>query len=308
MRLAPCFKVVFAFAAILGWLAVGGHAATAKPLRVVASFTILADMAQRIGGDRVDVVTLVGPDGDAHTFEPTPRDAKAVAEADILIVNGLGFEGWMDRLAKAADFRGRIVVASAGVQAHDMEEDGRRQLDPHAWQDIANGRRYVANIAAGFGAASPSDAAFFKANGDGYSAELEELDRWVRAEIGAVPKPERKVITSHDAFGYFGTAYGVEFLAPEGLSTEAEATPLDLAKLIRQAKATGIKAIFLENMSDPRLVERLAQEAGIALGGTLYVDSLSKSDGPAPTYVAMFRHNVPMIREAMSKNRVAGTP
>ena len=284
----------------IGWIVIG-HAET-RPVQVVATFTVLADMVRQVGGDRVQVTSLVGPDGDAHVYQPTPADARAVASADLLVVNGLGMEGWMDRLSKAAEYKGPAVVASKGVKTRQMIEDGRTETDPHAWQDLANGRIYVANIAAGLAKADPANAALYAASAERYSRELAELDSWVRNEIGAVPPKKRKVITSHDAFGYFGKAYGVTFLAPEGISTESEVSAKDLAKLVRQVKQTRIKAIFMENMSDPRLVEQLAREAGAAIGGTLYVDALSRPDGPAATYVAMFRHNVPQLRDAMLRN------
>jgi zinc/manganese transport system substrate-binding protein len=295
-----CRGTVIACLLAIAWTIMGQ--AEAKPVRVVATFTILGDMVRQVGGDGVQVTTLVGPNGDAHVYEPTPADAKSVAEADLLVVNGLGMEGWMKRLSKAASYKGPVVVASKGVKTRQMVEDGRTETDPHAWQDLANGKLYVANIAAGLAKVDPADSEVYRANADRYSRELSDLDAWVRAEIGAVPPAKRKVITSHDAFGYFGRAYGVTFLAPEGISTETEISAKDLAKLVTQIRQTRIKAIFMENMSDPRLIEQLAKEAGAAVGGTLYVDALSQPDGPAATYVAMFRHNVPQLKAAMLKN------
>ncbi len=277
--------------------------ALAAPLKVVASFTILADMVRQVGGDNVAVVSLVGPDGDAHAFEPTPADARAVAGADLLVINGLGFEGWLDRLGTAAGFRGRTVVASAGVAALTRSEDGRTVPDPHAWQDLAQGRIYVANIAAGLAEADPAHAAAYREGAERYSARLAALDGWVRTQIATVPPAKRLAITSHDAFGYFGRAYGVAFLAPEGIDTESEVPARALGRLVTQIRRTGIRAIFLENMADPRLVRQLADETGAKVGGTLYVDALSPPDGPAPTYTAMFRHNVPDLVAAMQANR-----
>ena len=277
-------------------------AAAAGPVKVVATFTILADMVRQVGGDAVAVTALVGPDGDAHVYSPTPADARAVAEADLLVVNGLGMEGWLDRLGAAAGYKGPVVVASDGVDVLHIAEDGRTVPDPHAWQDLAQGRIYVANIAAGLARIDPAHAADYRAGAERYSRTLAELDRWVRAELAVVPPDKRRVITSHDAFGYFGRAYGITFLAPEGIDTDAEVTARDLARLVVQVRNTGVKALFLENMSDPRLVEQLAAETGATIGGTLYVDALSAPDGPAPTYVAMFRSNVPKLAAAMLKN------
>ena len=291
---------VFAFALLLTLLAPG--LAAAQPVKVVASFTVLADMVRQVGGELVAVTTLVGPDGDAHVFEPTPTDAKAVAQADLLVVNGLGFEGWIERLAKAAAYSGPVVVAAQGVTPRRMSEDGREVVDPHAWQDLSLGRIYVANIAEGLAKVDAPHAAQYRAKAERYSRQLADLDAWVRAEIAGVPAAKRQVITTHDAFGYFGRAYGVTFLAPEGISTEAEITARSLATLVRQIGQTGIKAVFLENMADSRLIQQLAKEADAAIGGTLYVDALSAETGPAPDYTAMFRHNVPELVAAMKRN------
>lgn len=290
--------------------------ALAEPLKVVASFSILGDMVRQVGGDAVAVTTLVGPDGDAHVYQPSPADAKAVAEADVVILNGLGFEPWGDKLVKASGTKAAVAKAAQGVKPRQMEAEeehehghdhgkdehghGGKVTDPHAWQDLANGKLYVANIAKALTAARPAEAAAIAARADAYAKRLTELDAWVRAELGSIPKAGRKIITGHDAFGYFGAAYGVTFLAPVGISTEAEPTPKDVAKLVRQMKAEKVKAVFVENMSDPRLVEQLAKDAGGVVGGTLYADALSAADGPAATYEAMFRHNVTALKAALS--------
>lgn len=294
--------------------------ALAEPLKVVASFSILGDMVREVGGDSVSVTTLVGPDGDAHVYQPSPADAKAVAQADLVILNGLGFEPWGDRLLKASETKAAVAKAAEGVKPlmmeaeegyghgeekhghdhdHDHDHDGEVP-DPHAWQDLINGKLYVANIATALKTARPADAAAIQARADAYSKRLSDLDAWVRAELSAVPEAERKVITGHDAFGYFGKAYGITFLAPVGVSTEAEPTPKDIAELVRQMKAEKVKAVFVENMSDPRLVEQLAKDAGGVVGGTLYADALSAENGPAATYETMFRHNVTALTAALA--------
>ena len=290
--------------------------AFAEPLKVVASFSILGDMVREVGGDAVSVTTLVGPDGDAHVYQPSPADAKAVAQADVVVLNGLGFEPWGDKLLKASGTKATVAKAAQGVKARKMEaeeehdhdhgkdehghEHGGKVTDPHAWQDLANGKLYVANIAKALSAARPAEAAAIVGRADAYAKRLTDLDVWVRSELGAIPKVSRKIITGHDAFGYFGAAYGVAFLAPVGISTEAEPTPKDVAKLVRQMKAEKVKAVFVENMSDPRLVEQLAKDAGGVVGGTLYADALSAADGPAATYEAMFRHNVTVLKAALA--------
>jgi zinc/manganese transport system substrate-binding protein len=283
-------------------------AVAADRLPVVASFSILGDMTARVGGDRVAVTTLVGPDGDAHVYEPTPDDVRAVAAARLLVVNGLGFEGWMDRLAGASGYTGPVVVASKGVAPREIVEEEHADaeghdhhgIDPHAWQDVANAVTYVRNIAAGLDAADPVGKATYDANAAAYVAELEALDAEVRAALATLPAERRKIITSHDAFGYFGAAYGLRLSAPEGISTEAEASAADVAALIRQIRADAVPAIFVENIKDRRLIDQIAAESGAAVGGELYTDALSDKDGPAPTYVEMIRHNAKTLTEALA--------
>jgi zinc/manganese transport system substrate-binding protein len=277
---------------------VGSHAADSK-LKVVASFSILGNIVKNVGGDRVAVTTLVGPNGDAHVFEPTPGDAKAVAAADVVIVNGLGLEGWMERLIQSSDYKGPVVTASEGVQSRTMEKNGATVTDPHAWQDLANGRIYVENVAAGLAAADPRGAEAYRAAAAAYSAEIADKDKWVRAELAGVPAGQRRIITSHDAFGYFGAAYGVSFLAPVGVSTEAEPSAAGMAQLIKQMRSEGIKVVFFENMTSPKLVETLATEAGARVGGTLFSDALSPPGGPADSYLKMFDNNLPQLKAAM---------
>jgi zinc/manganese transport system substrate-binding protein len=286
----------FAVALALPFLAAP---ALGAEVNAVASFSILGDMVARVGGDRVAVTTIVGPNADTHVYEPKPSDAAAVAGADIFFVNGLGFEGWMDRFVQSTGYSGQLVVASDGVATHEMDEDGETVTDPHAWQSLSNGVLYVQNIAKGLCAADAAGCATYTANADAYAAELTTLDATVREQLEAVPPEQRKVITTHDAFGYFAEAYGVTFLAPEGISTDAEPSAADVAKLITQIKSEGVRALFVENMSDPRLVQQIADETGVTLGGELYADALSLPDGPAPTYLDMFRHNVGLLIPAM---------
>ena len=273
--------------------------ALAAPLDVVASFSILGDMVARVGGERVALTTLVGPEADSHVYSPTPADAASVGKAQVFFVSGLGFEGWMDRLVEATGYKGELVVASEGVSARSMEEDGETITDPHAWQSLSNGLIYVANIAKGLCAADAEGCAVYEANAKAYSAEISALDAEVKAAIATVPEAKRKVVTTHDAFGYFGAAYGVRFKAPEGISTESEASASDVAKLIEQIRSEDVSALFIENMSDGRLVEQIGRETGVKLGGTLYADALSPADGEAATYLDMFRHNVALLVPAM---------
>jgi zinc/manganese transport system substrate-binding protein len=300
---------VFAFIAAL---LLAASPATAAGLTVVASFSILGDMVQRVGGDRVALTTIVGPDADTHVYEPKPTDAAALAGADLFVVNGLGFEGWMERLVEATGYAGPVIVASEGVTPHAMAEEAEDHedheshgdheqggIDPHAWQDLQNGILYVRTIAAALCAADAEGCAGYSANAATYEAELAALDAELRTRLSALPAGQRRIITTHDAFGYFGAAYGVVFLAPEGISTDAEPSAATVARLIRQIKAEGVRALFIENMSDGRLVQQIATETGATLGGTLYADALSPADGPAPTYLRMFAYNVDQMLPAM---------
>jgi zinc/manganese transport system substrate-binding protein len=339
-------------------------AQTDEPIPVVATFSILGDMVERIGGEHVAVTTLVGPNGDAHVYQPTPQAARAVSEAEILVVNGLQFEGWLDRLIEASDFDGRRVVATAGIDpiafdgdhdhghghedhaedaahdhdhdhdhdhaeeaAHDHDHDHDHDhaeeashdhdhdhgehaaaghnhhhhgaFDPHAWQSLDNAVIYVDNIAAALAQADPDNAATFDQNRADYVAEIEALDAEIREIVAGLPEERRTVVTSHDAFQYFGRDYGLTFLSPQGISTESEASAQDVARLIEQMRAEGISAVFLENITDSRLLEQIANETGASIGGTLYPGALSEPDGPATTYLDMMHHNATTLAQAL---------
>lgn len=280
-------------------LLLGVTPALSAPINAVASFSILGSMVKAVGGDRVAVTTIVGPNSDTHVYEPKPSDATALKASQVFFVNGLGFEGWLDRLVGATHYTNPVITAAEGVKTHTMDEDGTVVTDPHAWQSLANGLIYVANIKAGLCKVDPDGCPTYTANAEAYSAEISSLDAWVKSEVAKVPAEARKVITSHDAFGYFGEEYGVAFLAPEGVSTESEASPTDVAKLIEQVRSEHAKALFIENMSDPRLLEQIAKETGVKVGGALYSDALSAPDEPAPDYLSMFRHNVGLLIPAM---------
>jgi zinc/manganese transport system substrate-binding protein len=278
---------------------------TAKPqLKVIATFSILGDFVKNVGGDRVEVATLVGPNGNAHVYAPSPADAKRVADAKIVFVNGLGFEGWLERLVKASGTKAPIVVATKGIKpreragGHDPDHDHGR-ADPHAWQSVANAKIYVANVRDALVAADPSGKAVYDANAAAYLAKLDALEREVRETIGKVPADRRRVITSHDSFGYFEGAYGVAFIAPQGVSTEAEASAKDVAAIITQIKKQKAAAVFLENVTDPRLVKQIASETGAKIGGTLYSDALTDDQGGATTYIDLIRHNLKQLAGAL---------
>jgi len=269
-------------------------------LNVVATFSILADLVKNVGGDRVEVKSLVGPNGDAHVYQPTPNDAKTVSDAKLVFVNGLGFEGWMARLVKASGTKAAMVTATKGVKPRKMDEGGHVEADPHAWQSVVNAKTYVGNIYDALVAADPAGKSTYQANASAYITKLEALDVQVRAAVAAIPADRRKIITTHDAFGYFGAAYGVAFIAPQGVSTESEVSARDVAKIITQIKKQKIPAVFLENVTDERLLKRIADESGARVGGTLYSDALTDEKGVAPTYLDMMRHNVKQLAEALT--------
>ena len=333
-----------------------------QPIPVVATFSILGDMVERIGGDHVAVTTLVGPNGDAHVYQPTPQAARAVSEAEILVVNGLQFEGWLDRLIEASEFDGRRVVATAGIAPiafdgahdhghgdeehahegghdhehedhahaeeaghdHDHDQDEQAEashdhdhdhddhaeaghdghdhgaFDPHAWQSLDNAVAYVDNLTAALAEADPGNAATFYENRADYVAEIEALDAEIREIVADLPEDRRIVVTSHDAFQYFARDYGLTFLSPQGISTESEASARDVARLIETIRDQGVSAVFFENIADTRLLERIADETGASIGGTLYPGALSEPDGPAPTYLDMMRHNATTLAQALN--------
>ena len=266
-------------------------------LNVVASFSILGDFVRNVGGDSVNVTVLVGPDSDAHVYAPTPADAKKVAGAKLVFVNGLGFEGWLPRLVKSAGGKASVVTATTGIAPLKLGPDA----DPHAWQSVANAKIYVANIRDALAAAMPADAEGFKSRAGVYLASLDALEREVRDGVATIPEARRKVISTHSAFGYFAASYGVEFIAPVGVSTESEASAREVAGIITQVRAAKIPAVFLENVTDPRLMGRIAAETGAKVGGTLYSDSLTAEKGDSPTYIAMVRHNIRALTSALSQ-------
>lgn len=290
------------------------QAQTPAPIKAVASFSILGDMVQRVGGDRVAVDVLVGPGGDAHVFQPKPSQARLIGQAQIVFSNGLGFEGWMSRLLNTASYKGRHVVVSEGIKpieaeeahghdhkSHSKEGHGHDhgEIDPHAWQSVPNAIAFVGNIAKGLCAADAAGCDSYKRNAAAYAAELKALDTDIRALWAVIPAAQRKVITSHDAFGYYAKEYGVTFLAPQGVSTESEASARGVAQLVRQIKKEQIKALFVESISDPRLIAQIGRETGVQPAGALFSDALSDSKGPATTYLSMMRANTTALTQAV---------
>lgn len=266
-------------------------------LNVVASFSILADFVKTVGGDRVSVTSLVGPNGDVHVYTPAPQDAKTIADAQLVVINGLGLEGWLPRLLQSSGSKAVVVTASKGISPLKLGSEA----DPHAWQSVANAETYVKNIRDALMQADGADADYFRQNAERYLAELDALDREVRSDVDTIPPERRKVISTHDAFAYFAKAYGIAFIAPSGVSTETEPSARDIASIIAQVKKDKIPAVFLENITDDRLMRRIAEETGARLGGTLFSDSLTAEKGPVPTYIAMVRHNIKALTSALGR-------
>ncbi|QOG18466.1 MULTISPECIES: metal ABC transporter substrate-binding protein [Bradyrhizobium] len=283
------------FLLLLALLLMASPLHAAERLNVVASFSILADFVRNVGGDRIDLTTLVGPDSDVHVYTPAPGDAKRIAAAKLVIVNGLGLEGWLPRLVQSAGSKAEVVTASAGIAPLKLGS----AADPHAWQSVPNAKVYVTDIANALAVADPDDAEFFRGQARAYLEKLEALDREVREAVAKIPAERRKVISTHDAFGYFAAEYGVQFIAPLGVSTETEPSARDIAAIIGQIKAQKIPAVFLENISDDRLIRRIAAETGAQVGGTLISDGLTGEKGPAPTYIDMVRHNIKALTSAL---------
>ena len=306
-------KIGFASAmSVITLSSIWSASASAEPIKVVASFSIIGDFAQNVGGDRIELTTLVGSDGDAHVYEPSPADAVSMSKANVVLVNGLNFEGFLKRLVEASATKASVVELTKGIEPLKMQEDehghgdagghghDHGEFDPHAFQSISNAKVYVKNIADAFCSADAAGCDTYKANAAAYTAKLDAEDAEVKAAVASIPEEKRTIITSHDAFGYFEHAYGLTFLAPEGISTEAEASAADVAALIKQVRDDKASAIFVENITNPRLVEQIAGETGIKVGGTLYSDALSKADGPASTYIDMMKNNISTIKAAIS--------
>jgi zinc/manganese transport system substrate-binding protein len=294
---------VFAITAML-------HAAPASAqdkVKVVTTFSILSDFVKNVGGDRVEITSLVPVNGDAHVYAPSPADAKKLADAKVVFTNGLGFEGWIPRLVKSSATKAAVVVATKGIKPRKSEEKGHghghshdADADPHAWQSVANAKIYVANIRDALIAADPAGKGTYENNATAYTNKLDALEAEVKDLVGKIPADRRRIITTHDAFGYFKAAYGVDFVAPQGVSTESEASAKDVAKIIAQIKKQKIPAVFMENISDPRLLERIAAESGAKVGGTLYSDALTDEKGKAPTYIDMIKHNIRTLSAALT--------
>ena len=280
----------------LALIAVCAPARAQERLNIVASFSILGDFVRNVGGDRVNVTTLVGLNGDAHVYSPTPADAKKIADARLVVVNGLGLEGWLPRLVQSSGSKAGIVAATEGVAPRKLGSGA----DPHAWQSVVNAKLYVTNISRALAAADPAAAEAYRANMQAYLTRLDELEREVRQAVARIPENRRKVISTHDAFGYLAAAYGIEFVAPLGVSTESEASARDIARIITQIRTQKIPAVFLENISDSRLMQRISAETGARVGGTLYSDSLTDEKGNAPTYIDMVRHNIKALTSALA--------
>lgn len=305
-----------------------------EPIEVVASFSVLADMVEQVGGEHVTVTSLVGPDSDPHMFSPSPTEARAVAKADLVVFNGLKYEGWIERLIASSDYDGALVVATDGMtpmafrgqdhddhghsghdhggddheahnhddRAHEAHENAHAghdhgNLDPHAWQDLANATTYVANIRDGLIAADPAHADAYRANAQRYSEAITSLDEELHALLADVPA-DSKVITGHDAFDYLSNAYGITFLSPTGLSTESEPSASDLARLIDVIRDEGVSALFNESMTSTATLEQIAEETGLPIAGTLYSGSLA-AEGDASTYLGMMRHNAQVLHDAL---------
>ena len=283
---------------------------------VTATFSILGDLVQQVGGDQVSVSMLVGPNGDAHVYQPTPQDIRTLANSKLLVSNGLSFEGWLERLDTASGFKGVKVVASQGIQPRHMaeeEEEGSEHeheaeghhhhggLDPHAWNDPANVLVYVDNIVRGLSQVDPEHANLYQQNAARYKAQLQKLDADYRARFAQLPAERRRAITSHDAFGYLAQAYQLTLIGAQGLSTESEPSAAMIAGLIRQIRDEKIPALFIENISNPTLIQQIERETQARVGGELYSDALSPAGGAAASYQAMLEHNLSTLLAALEK-------
>ncbi len=301
------FRCVVALAALL----LAGPAGAAERIPVVATFSVIGDMLANVGGDRIDIKTIVGPDGDCELYQPTAADVATVAAARAVFINDLNeeFEPWLEPLLKQALFKGTKIVVTRNVRTLTAEEEhpvsGRQlpaAIDQHAWLDPKNGVIYVRNIAAALARLDPAGAADYRAHASAYAEQIKAVDDWARKEMAAVPADKRRVLASHDSLEYIANAYGITLLAVNGWTNKSEPSAAELAKLARQIRAEHVKALFLDSITDPRAMQRIAGETGVAIGGTLYGDSLSAAGDDADSYIKMLSHDVATLKAGMLSN------
>jgi zinc/manganese transport system substrate-binding protein len=297
-RTTVILKISVFLGALFAAACFAGPSSASDRIKVVASFSILGDLVKNIGGTHVEVVNLVGPNGDPHVFDPSPKDAGLIADAGIVVVNGLGLEGWLNRLVNVSNRQAPVIVATEGIQPRTIDAE-RSKDDPHAWQSVPNVEIYVANIRDALIKADPGNKSDYEANYASYRARLTELDQEIRSTIAAIPPDRRSVLTIHNAFGYFSDAYGIAFAGLQGVSTDAEPSARDVAMIIRQIREKKIAALFVENIVNPAQLKRIAEETGVRTGGTLYSDALTEANGAAPTYIDLMRHNIQTIGAAL---------
>lgn len=277
---------------------------SSAPLKVVASFSILGDLVAEVGGKYIDLQTIVAPNGDTHVYEPTPKDATHVAQADLVFINGFGFEGWIERLIEASGYKGSVIIASSKIaprydNSHCKCKNRHHHLDPHAWHNIPNVKSYVSVIEEALSQRDPEHKDFYHQNAQIYQKKLDGLEQKIQKDFSTVSSEKRIAITTHDGFGYFGDHYGIKFLSPVGLSTESEPSAKTIARLIDFIKTHKIKVLFLENITSPKLMEQISSETNVKVGSVLYSDALSDKSGPAPTYLQMMEYNAKALANGM---------
>jgi zinc/manganese transport system substrate-binding protein len=269
-------------------------------LNVVATNSIIGDWANIVGRDDIELKMLVGPDGDPHEYEPTPADSVALSSADLIFENGLGLENWLDKLYGSAESRATRVAITQGIEVRHVGGD----LDPHVWQSVKDAVVMVGNIRDALVRADPTHAGHFKARADVYIRQLTELDAWVQAQINSIPAPRRKLVTSHDAFGYFGQRYGMDISgsALESVTTEAsDPSARQIADAVDQIKRSGVPVIFLENIQNPKLIDEIASDADVKVGPPLYSDALGQPGTDGDSYIKMIRYNVQTLVRALGQ-------
>jgi zinc/manganese transport system substrate-binding protein len=266
---------------------------------VVTGSSVVNDLTRRIGGDRFLVTCLVPAGIDPHHYQPVPDDVQRLATASLVVINGLGFEGWFDRLAKEASFNGTLVIASTGIvplTMHEMHDLGDHQVsDPHAFHSLVLGVRYAETIRDALCVADPEGAPEIRKRAADLIASLRQCDGWARKEISRIPVTQRVIVTNHDALGYFARDYGFQIRAPNTALEDSEPSAKHLAELIDFVKTQGVKGVFLEAGKQAKVVEQIAHEAGVRLGGELYLDGLGPAGSPVDSYESMWKANITAI-------------
>ncbi len=282
------------------------NTSTAQKKVVISSASMIWDMVDNIAGDKIENRLIVPIGGDPHTYSPTPRDAQKVASSDLIFINGLTFEGWITELIENSGTKGKTITVTEGLTPIASSQY-KNAYDPHAWMDLAKAQTYITNILQGLIEIDPVNKGYYEENYRNYSQELKDLDAYISKRILEIPEEKRLIVTSHDAFSYYGKRYGLDVQGIIGISTESEAQTSDIVRISNSIKSSGVPAIFVESTINPKLIKQIATDNGVAIGGSLYADSIGEKGSNGSTYLKMMKSNTDVIVDALSGTRNTAT-